>query len=96
MPVSRIDHVAIPTDSPEEMLGFYRALGFSAPEPTEWKKSGKNYFSVQFGDNKINFHAPSLWRGGTFTIRGKEAPFTLRGPTAVPGCADICFVWEGP
>src|SRR6267143_7171090 len=31
MPVSRIDHVAIPTDSPEEMLGFYRALGFSAP-----------------------------------------------------------------
>jgi catechol 2,3-dioxygenase-like lactoylglutathione lyase family enzyme len=34
------------------------------------------------GDSKINVHP-----------EGYTA--SLRGPTAVPGCADICFVWEG-
>lgn len=84
MTVTAFDHVAIPTAQPDAMLTFYRALGFGAPTPEEWRASGKPFFSIQFGHNKINVHAPQLWQGGAFT---------LRGPTALPGCGDFCFVW---
>ena len=26
---------------------------------------------------------------------GRTRAFTLRGPTAQPGCGDFCFVWSG-
>jgi catechol 2,3-dioxygenase-like lactoylglutathione lyase family enzyme len=87
MSISAFDHVAIPTDRPEEMLRFYRALGFSAPTPEQWKASGAIHFALHLGDQKINVHAPALWR---------NAKFTLRGPAAQPGCGDFCFVWSGP
>jgi catechol 2,3-dioxygenase-like lactoylglutathione lyase family enzyme len=86
MSVVAFDHVAIPTAKPEEMLRFYRALGFSAPTPEEWRAQKIPAFSIQFGDNKINVHAPKLWQ---------NRAFTLRGPTAQPGCGDFCFVWSG-
>lgn len=86
MPVAGFDHVAIPTERPEEMLRFYRALGFGGPTPEEWRAENRRFFSIQFGDNKINVHAPELWR---------DAAFTLRGKTALPGSGDFCFVWSG-
>ncbi len=86
MSVTGFDHVAIPTDRPEAMLSFYRMLGFSAPDPAEWRKQKMPFFSIQFGENKINIHAPELWR---------NERFKLRGPTAKPGCGDFCFVWSG-
>jgi len=86
MSISGLDHVAIPVARPEAMLRFYRALGFSALTPEEWRASGAKFFAVQFGDNKINMHSPDMWQ---------SAAFTLRGPTAVPGCGDFCFVWSG-
>jgi len=86
MSVSTFDHVAIPTAKPVEMLGFYRALGFSAPAPEDWLAEKTPFFSIQFGENKINVHAPELWQNGAFT---------LRGHTAQPGCGDFCFVWSG-
>ena len=86
MTIAGFDHAAIPTAKPEEMLRFYRALGFSAPTFEEWRAQGKPFFSIQFGENKINVHAPALW--------GNPA-FTLRGPAAKPGCGDFCFVWAG-
>ncbi len=86
MTIVAFDHVAIPTDRPLEMLRFYRALGFGAPSPQEWLASGATHFALQFGDNKINVHAPARWQ---------DPAFTLRGPTAVPGCGDFCFVWGG-
>lgn len=86
MTIAAIDHVAIPTARPEEMLRFYRTLGFTAPSPEEWKASGALHFALCLGQQKINVHAPALWEGGKFT---------LRGPTAVPGCGDFCFVWSG-
>jgi catechol 2,3-dioxygenase-like lactoylglutathione lyase family enzyme len=86
MTVTAFDHVAVPTDQPERMLRFYRALGFAVPTPEEWQASGLPYFSIQFGENKINVHAPALWR---------NPAFTLRGHPAVPGCGDFCFVWSG-
>ena len=86
MHVTGLDHVAIPTERPEAMLRFYRALGFEAPSPEAWRESGVPFFSIVFGDNKINVHAPELWQGGGFT---------LRGPAARPGCGDFCFVWSG-
>ena len=61
------------------MLSFYRALG------TGVQHRGQAY-SVFFGDNRIKFHSPDKWH---------SPQFTLRGPAAVPGCGDFCFVWEG-
>jgi catechol 2,3-dioxygenase-like lactoylglutathione lyase family enzyme len=86
MTVTSFDHVSIPTGKPDEMLQFYRALGFSAPTPEEWRAQNAKHFSIQFGENKINVHAPALWQTDAFT---------LRGPTAQPGCGDFCFVWSG-
>jgi catechol 2,3-dioxygenase-like lactoylglutathione lyase family enzyme len=86
MSVRRFDHVAIPIERVDEMLAFYAALGFRVED------HGPRYYSVHFGSeetggaNKINMHAPALWKPGDFT---------LRGPTATPGCGDFCFVWEG-
>jgi catechol 2,3-dioxygenase-like lactoylglutathione lyase family enzyme len=34
----------------------------------------------------INFHRPSLWQNGSFT---------LRAPAARPPCGDLCFVFDG-
>ena len=87
MPIVDIDHVAIPTARPEEMLTFYRALGFSAPSPEKWRDRGLPFFSLSLGNTKINVHAPALWQ---------DASMTLRGPAAQPGCGDFCFVWSGP
>ena len=79
MTIRSFDHVAIPIHNTDAMLAFYRALGFTVKERDQ-------FYSVHFGDNKINFHGPERWQSGKFI---------LRGPTAVPGCGDFCFVWDG-
>ncbi|MGE0385175.1 MAG: VOC family protein [Gammaproteobacteria bacterium] len=86
MPVAGFDHVAVPALAIADMLRFYRALGFTAPTFEQWERQETPAFSVVFGQNKINFHAPALWR---------DPRFTLRGPGAQPGCGDFCFVWDG-
>lgn len=82
MPVTGIDHVALPTADAERLLGFYKALGFSCPEEEAWRAGRYPIFSLACGDNKINVHPEGFVAD-------------LRGPTAVPGCGDLCFVWEG-
>ena len=81
MGIKAIDHVAIPINNVEEMLLFYRRLGFDISD-----QHAPLLYSIDFGDNKINFHTPALWQPGEFS---------LRAPTAAPGCGDFCFVWEG-
>jgi catechol 2,3-dioxygenase-like lactoylglutathione lyase family enzyme len=73
------DHVSLPMQHTDEMLEFYRALGFDVVEQNA-------VVSVHVGAQMINFHRPELWSG---------AGFTLRAPAAVPPCGDLCFVWEG-
>lgn len=73
------DHVALPMQNVERMAAFYKGLGWTV-EPSP------QLMTVVFGDQKINFHMPSLWQ---------RESFTLRGPAARPGCGDLCFVWEG-
>ena len=77
-----IDHIAMPTANAERLIEFYRRLGFTINDEAEWRAGRANIFSIQIGDSKINVHPEG------FTA-------DLRGPTAVPGCTDICFVWEG-
>lgn len=86
MAITGFDHVAIPTDRPEEMIDFYGALGFSVPDFGKWRDAGVPFFAIQFGEQKINVHAPAMW---------KNENFELRGPAAAPGCGDFCFVWQG-
>jgi catechol 2,3-dioxygenase-like lactoylglutathione lyase family enzyme len=77
--VTALDHVAIPIGNVDEMIVFYRALGFAVRE-------GAQIVSIHFGDQKINFHRPGLWQSGTFTLRASAAQ---------PPCGDFCWVWEG-
>jgi catechol 2,3-dioxygenase-like lactoylglutathione lyase family enzyme len=86
MSIVAFDHSAIPTDKPEEMIDFYKRLGFTVVGEDEWRAGTARAFSFAFGDNKINVHPPAVWQ---------NERFTLRGPTAVPGCGDFCFVWDG-
>lgn len=86
MTILGFDHVAIPSRQPEALLDFYRKLGFGVPETETWRRSGVPFFSIQLGDHKINVHAPGLW---------EQPGFSLRGPEALPGCGDFCFVWQG-
>ena len=79
--IAAFDHVAIPIADVDGMLRFYERLGFTVREVQP-----SMFYSVYFGDNKINFHSPKLWQSGKFA---------LRGPTAQPGCGDFCFVWDG-
>ena len=77
-----IDHIAMPTANAERLIQFYKKLGFTNNDEAEWRSGTANIFSIQVGDSKINVHP-----------EGYTASY--RGPTAVPGCTDICFVWEG-
>jgi catechol 2,3-dioxygenase-like lactoylglutathione lyase family enzyme len=82
MPIAGIDHIALPTADGERFLAFYKSLGFTSTDEEEWRAGQYPIFSVACGDNKINVHPPGFYAN-------------LRGPTAVPGCGDLCFVWEG-
>ena len=82
MPTTSIDHIAMPTANAERLIEFYKRLGFTINDEEAWRAGQTGIFSIQIGDSKINVHP-----------EGYTA--TLRGPTAVPGCADICFVWDG-
>ena len=77
-----IDHIAMPTANAERLIAFYKRLGFTINDEEEWRAGKANIFSIQVGDSKINVHPEGYVAG-------------LRGPSAVPGCADICFVWDG-
>ena len=79
--IAAFDHAAIPIADVQAMLGFYGRLGFTVREVQPGL-----FYSAYFGANKINFHAPKAWQ---------SERFTLRGPTAQPGCGDFCFVWAG-
>lgn len=77
--IASFDHVAIPVSDMDGMLEFYQALGCAVDDAL-----APHLYAVSFGPNKINFHAPKLWQSGKFE---------LRGPQAMPGCGDFCFVW---
>ena len=82
MSTASIDHIAMPTANAERLIAFYKKLGFHINDEDEWRAGNMPAFSIQVGDSKINVHP-----------EGYTA--ALRGPTAVPGSADICFVWDG-
>lgn len=82
MATTGIDHIAMPTANAEELIRFYKRLGFIINDEDRWRHGEVGIFSIQVGDSKINVHP-----------EGYTA--TLRGNTAVPGCTDICFVWQG-
>ena len=82
MTVAGFDHIALPTANGERFLAFYKALGFTSPDETEWRDGRSPIFSIACGDNKINVHPEGFVAN-------------LRGPSALPGCGDLCFVWNG-
>lgn len=85
MAIDGFDHVAIPVERTEDVIAFYKRLGFSIVGEEEWRSGQAALFALQFGANKINLHPPALW---------SDPEFTLRGPAARPGCGDFCFVWD--
>ena len=81
MTVRRLDHVALPVADMQPMVAFYSALGFTVDD-----SMAPLLTSVCAGDMKLNLHQPRLWQSDKFD---------LRGPSALPGCGDICLVWDG-
>ena len=81
MAIRGFDHVAVPLSDVEAMLRFYETLGFTIV----LLGNGLAY-GAHVGTQKINFHSPELWQ---------RESFTLRGPSALPGCGDFCFAWDG-
>ena len=77
--IRSIDHVSFPMENTQAMVAFYRALGMDVLHDDR-------RCHLRFGDQKIHFHQPHMWR---------RESFTLRGPAALPGCGDFCFVWDG-
>lgn len=82
MPTVGIDHIAMPTANAERLIAFYKGLGFPINHEEEWRAGNVPIFSIQIGESKMNVHPDG------YTAQ-------LRGPTATPGCTDICFVFEG-
>jgi catechol 2,3-dioxygenase-like lactoylglutathione lyase family enzyme len=81
------DHVALPTADPEALIAFYKRLGFPILYEAEWRAGKAPAFAIGVGPHsKINVHPPALW---------KQPGFEARGPTALPGCGDLCFVFDG-
>ena len=87
MRTSGFDHVSLPTADPEALIEFYRGLGFPIVFEQEWRAGEKRFFAILVGpDAKLNVHPPELWQ---------DQSFELRGPTALPGCTDICLRFDG-
>jgi catechol 2,3-dioxygenase-like lactoylglutathione lyase family enzyme len=87
MPIRGYDHVALPARNPEQLIAFYKRLGMPVLYEAEWRTGKYPLFAIQIGEHaKLNFHSPELWQ---------DPAFEARGPTAEPGCGDLCFVFEG-
>ena len=83
MPVTAIDHAAIPTADSERFIDFYKRLGFTLLNEEKWRRGESRIFSLQVGENNIiNVHPAGFMAH-------------LRGHGAQPGCGDFCFVWDG-
>ena len=72
----------MPTANAERLIAFYKRLGFPINIEEQWRAGKARTFSIPVGESKINVHP-----------EGYTAE--LRGPTATPGCGDICFVFAG-
>ena len=86
MSIAGLDHVVLPVTDPEAIIAFYKRLGFTIVDEAAWRAGERVMFAIHCGPNKINVHPPAVWQ---------RPEFTLRGPAAVPGCGDFCFVWDG-
>ncbi len=87
MKVRGFDHVSLPTNDVEACIAFYRRLGFPILYEDEWRAGTARWVGIQVDEHvKINVHAPEFWQ---------DPKFTLRGPTALPGCGDLCFRFDG-
>ena len=87
MQVRGFDHVSLPTADVEACIAFYRRLGFAILYEDEWRAGTARWIAIQVDEHvKINVHAPEFWQ---------DPKFTLRGPTAAPGCGDLCFRFQG-
>ncbi len=88
MPVTRIDHVSLPTDDADRLLRFYERLGFGIEGEADWREGRHPTVGIVFDECKINVH-PETMR----PMRGEA--WYVRGPSAEPGCGDLCVEWAG-
>jgi catechol 2,3-dioxygenase-like lactoylglutathione lyase family enzyme len=60
-----LDHVALPMQNTDAMVGFYRSLGLPVVE-------NQYLVRVHVGDQMINFHRPEVWQRD-FSLRAPAA-----------------------
>ena len=46
-----IDHIAIPTANAEELIKFYKRLGFTINDEEDWRAGKTGIFSIRVGDS---------------------------------------------
>jgi len=63
--ISGVDHVALPMQDTEAMVGFYRSLGLEVT-------ANEHLVQVYLGAQMVNFHRPELWRT-RFDLRAPAA-----------------------
>lgn len=81
------DHVSLPTANVERLIAFYKKLDFPILYEDEWRSGAARWIAIQVDEHvKINVHPPEMWQ---------DERFTLRGPSAKPGCGDLCFFFPG-
>ena len=71
--IDGFDHVSLPMQHTDEMVAFYRALGFDVAEHP-------HVVSVYVGDQMINLHRPETWQREGFTLRAPAARAAVRRP----------------
>lgn len=87
MSITGWDHVSFPARDPEALMAFYKRLGLETIHEEEFRSGKYPIFAIAIGENaKLNFHGPAFWQ---------DPSFDGRGPTALPGCGDFAFVFDG-
>jgi catechol 2,3-dioxygenase-like lactoylglutathione lyase family enzyme len=87
MPVTGWDHVSFPARDPDALMDFYKRLGFETINEAEFRAGKYPLFAIAIGPMaKLNFHGPEMWQ---------DPKFKARGPSALPGCGDFAFAFDG-
>ncbi len=87
MPVTGWDHVSFPAGDPDALMAFYKRLGFATINEDAFRNGTYPLFAIAIGPQaKLNFHGPAMWQ---------DPKFAARGPSALPGCGDFAFVFDG-
>ena len=92
MPITRIDHVALPITNGEEVFEFYKHLGVEILHEEDWLADKVDKCGIQFGtDNKINVRPKKREVREALAAQAAEES----KPPGIESNGHVCLEWEG-